>query len=193
MARVFSDAEAEWLARPHVARMWFAALDLPSGLSRLHNGVGRKTIGGFEWIGVTDPFSGRLVDIGPVEEPAFGQAAAVQIALSGVNKDFIQTVHADARAIEGRAADIYFALFDGETQEEWPYGLKKLFPRGRMSAPAIQWSGLGRRTVTLTIENLFQTQNFPPGGRWNGADQRRRYPGDKGLDFIGVEIAEQWT
>ncbi|RYG99558.1 MAG: transcriptional regulator, partial [Alphaproteobacteria bacterium] len=30
----------------------------------------------------------------------------------------------------------------------------------------------------------------PFGGRWTSADQRRRYPGDKGLDYVGVKVTE---
>jgi hypothetical protein len=193
LSAIFTAADAEFLARPHIARAWFAELDLPSGVSYLHSGIGRVQVGGHEWIGVTDPLSGRLVAIEQIEEPAFGQAAAVTITLSGANKEFIQSVHATAAEIEGRAAMLYWAAFDGETQAVWSAGLKPMFPAGRMTAPMIQWQGIGVRTVSLTIENQFVTQNYPPGGRWNSADQRRRYPGDKGLDYIGVEILETWT
>lgn len=181
----------ENLARPHVARAWFARLDLPSGVAHLHSGTGRVTIAGQEWVGVSDPIRGQLVSVSQVEEPAFGQAAAVTVTLGGANKEFIQSVHATAREIEGREAEISWAAFDGETQEIL-IGLKKLFPRGRMTSPSIQWSGIGRRTVSITIENIFSAQNFAPGGRWNSTGQQQRYPGDLGLEFIGVAISESW-
>lgn len=192
MSAIFSPTDFEFLQRPHIARAWFARLDLPAGISYLHSGVGSVDLDGHTWIGVSDPLSGRLVSLSQVEEPAFGQAAAITIVLSGANREFIQSVHATARQIEGRPADIYWCAFDGETQQPWASGLKKLFPKGRMTSPSIQWTGIGQRSVSITIENIFQAQNFAPGGRWTGADQRRRYPGDKGMDFIGVEIKEQW-
>jgi hypothetical protein len=193
MSVIISAADMEMLARPHVARAWFCQLDLPSGVSYLHSGTGRITIDGTEWRGVSDPLSGRLVAISQVEEPAFGQAPAVTITLSGANREFIQSVHATAREIEGREAIIYWAAFDGETQTIWSRGLVKLFPLGRMTAPAIQWSGIGQRTVSLTIESVFHAQNFAPGGRWNMAGQLQRYPGDVGLEYVGVEITEYWN
>jgi hypothetical protein len=192
MSAVFSEDDVAFLSRPHIARAWFAGLDLPSGFSRLHSGFGRVTIGSDVWLGVSDPISGRLVGVEQVEEPTFGQAAAVTLTVSGANKEFIQSVKADARAIEGRSADIYWAAFDPETQTLWSKGLVKLFPRGRMTAPAIQWSGIGIRTVSITVESSWATQNFAPGGRWNSAGQRQRFPDDLGLDYVGIDVQEGW-
>jgi hypothetical protein len=179
MSALFTAAELDALAAPHVARAWFAMLDLPSGVSRLHSGVGTITV------------DGQLVSLAGVEEPAFGQAAAVTITLTGADKAFLQSVHATRRQIEGREANIYWCAFDGETQKPL-MALKGLFTRGRMSAPSLQWSGLGIRTVSLTIENIWASQNFAPGRKWNPADQRRLYPGDAGLDYVGQKVSEDW-
>jgi hypothetical protein len=189
---IFTEAELDWLARPHIARAWFLDLDLPSGHAYLHNGTGRITIGGHEWRGVTDPVGGQIVSMGNVEEPRFGQAVAVDITLSGANKDFFKSVHASARAIEGRRGDLYWAAFDAETATIWPRGLVRLFP-GKITSPLLQWQGIGVRTVSITLESIWSSQNYAVGGKWQGADQRRRYPGDKGLDFVGVKVSENWS
>lgn len=188
---IISAETMEKLARPHVARAWFGQFDFPDGMKYLHSGVGRITVESNEYIGVSDPISGRLASIAQVEEPAFGQAAAVAIVLSGASKEFIQSVHATARQLEGRAATILWAAFDAETQEIIT-PLIPLFPRGSMSAPSIHWQGIGQRYVSLTIENIWSSQNFAPGGKWNPADQRRRFPGDAGLDRVGVKVQEGW-
>jgi len=189
MSLRFSEADAAALGALHVTRAWFARLDLPSGVSFLHSGVGTVVLEGDTYRGVTDPISGRLVSLGAIEEPAFGQAAALTVILSGVDVEFMRSVRADARAIEGRRADVWFCLFDQETQT--PIGSKvAIFTRGIMSAPGLVWSGLGQRTVTLTIENVWNAKNFAPGGRWNAADQQRRFPGDLGGQFIGVKVSE---
>ncbi len=187
---VFSEADLDRLAAPHVARAWFLAADLPTGMARFHNGVGRVVAGGYEWRGVTDPVGGQLVSLSNIEEPRFGQAVAVQVTLSGANLAFFRSMHDNARDIEGRSADVYWAAFDGETAEVL-IEPKRLF-RGQFSAPALSWGGIGIRTVSLTIESIWSAQNFPFGGRWNGADQRKRYAGDLGLDFVGVDVAEVW-
>ncbi|HEV7436859.1 MAG TPA: transcriptional regulator [Pseudorhizobium sp.] len=186
---LFTEEDRAFLRRPHIARAWFAELHLPSGVWRLHNGVGRKTVGGHEWRGVSDPAGQQLVSMSAVEDPRFGQAAKVDIVLSGVNVDFIRSVKDQARQIEGALADIYWCAFDQETQEVWSGGLKKLFP-GYLSAPKRQSQGIGVRTVSFTIETLWQSQNYPFGGQWTTADQQRRYPGDKGLKYVGVKVTE---
>lgn len=191
MTAIVSDADADKLTGPHVARCWFGEFDFPNGVKYLHSGTGSFRVGGHDYSGVSDPLSGRLVSIGQVEEPQFGQAAAVQILLSGVSREFVKSVHATARQLEGRDASISWAAFDGETQELIT-SLIPLFPRGKMSAPSIHWHGIGRRYVSLTIENVWAAQNFPPGGRWSPADQHRRFANDKGLDFVGVKISELW-
>lgn len=187
---VFSEADLDRLAAPHVGRMWFLELDLPSGIHRLHNGTGRKTIGGHEWRGVTDPLGGQLVSMSSVEEPRFGQAVAVDISLSSANLAFFKSFHDVRGDIEGRRADIYFAVFDAET-EEVLIGLRKLFP-GKITAPKLKWQGIGLRAVSITVESIWAGMNFPFGGKWNDADQRRRYPGDRGLQFVGVDVSETW-
>jgi hypothetical protein len=191
MSAVISPGDVRRLRRPHVARAWFGVFDFPVGTMYLHSGVGSVEIGGNEYIGVSDPLSGRLVQLSQVEEPQFGQASAVQVILTGASKEFIQSVHATAREIEGRSAVIYWAAFDAERQTLIT-DLVPLFPRGRMSSPAIYWQGIGIRYVTLTIENIWSAKNFAPGGRWTPADQRRRFPGDKGLDFVNVKVSENW-
>ena len=188
---VFTDADTDWLRRPHIARAWFLECDLPSGMAHFHSGTGTVTAGGQTWRGVSDPIGNQLVSMSNVEEPKFGQAVAVQITLSGANVAFFKSVKDAARALEGRDANMYWAAFDAETAEIWPGGLKRLFP-GKISAPSLRWQGVGIRSISLTIESIWSSQNYPFGGRWNPADQRRRYPGDKGLDFVGVKVAEQW-
>lgn len=174
-----------------MAREIFVSLDLPDGIANLHSGIGRTTIAGTQYKGVSDPIGGRFVSVGQIDEPQFGQAASAAITLSNADRTFLQDVRATAREIEGRVANIYFAAFDGETQALLT-ALIPLFPFGRMTSPSLSWQGIGMRLVTLTIESLFQAKNFAPGGRWNPADQQRRYPGDKGLDYVGQKIAETW-
>jgi len=192
MSAVFTEADMDRLALPFVARAWLGEFDFPRGVQYLHSGTGRVTIDGHEFIGVSDPANKRLVGVGQIEEPQFGAAAAVAIVLSAPSKELIQQVYADARDIEGRAATIYFAQFDAETQAR----ISQLVPmirHGKMSAPSIEIQGLRIRQVSLTVENIWSAHNYAPGGRWSPADMERRFAGDKGGAFIGVKIPENWT
>lgn len=186
---VFSTHDMSLLSGPHVARCWFGDFDLPSGRQRLHSGVGQVVAGGYTWKGVSDPIGGQLVSISDVEDPRFGQAAKIDITISSVNLEFFRSVKGDARGIEGRPATIYFGMFDPETEDLIMF--RQLFP-GFMSSPSLHRHGVGGRYIGLTIESFWEAQNYPFGGRWSPADQRRRYAGDKGLDLIGVKVSEVW-
>jgi hypothetical protein len=189
MPSLFSAAEREWLRRPHISRVWFSRIELPSGTIYMHGGVGRVTLDGQEWRGITDPGGHQLVSIGTVEEPRFGQAAKLDIVISGIDVNFLRSIKDTARQIEGVPADALFCLFDQETAQPWPSGMKLVIP-GKLSAPRLRWAAPGERIAAFSIEGPFQSQNYPFGGKWNPADQRRRFPGDKGLDFVGVKVQE---
>lgn len=196
---IFTEEDFDKLSGPHVARIWLAEIDLPTGLRRVHNGVGTITVNGQEWRGITDPAGGQLVGVTAVEDPRFGQAPSVVITLGGITAAVWKEIKEYARDIEGSRCDMWWAMFDPETQEivtitdpvteeDRPL-VKKLFP-GKISAPTLQRQGPGVRFAAFTVESLWQSQNYPFGGRWNAADQERRFPGDKGGQFIGVRVSE---
>ena len=186
---MFTTDDLDLLSGPHVARIWFLEVDLPSGIQRYHNGIGRVQTGGHEWIGVTNPV-GQFVAVDAVQNVRFGQAAAVTVTIAAADASFFKSMREAARSIEGRRADIYWAAFDPESEQQ-TISLKKLFP-GRISAITVVRQGVGTRIVQFNIEDMWQAQNYPFGGRWSPADQRRRYPGDKGLDYVGVKVQEQF-
>lgn len=199
-----TEEEIKFLRRPHVQRAWFAELHLPSGIARVHPGVGNFKIGYFEgdiyfedeWRGLSDPLGPMLVHIDPVEDPRFGTAVSVNILISGANKEFIRYIHENAAAIEGVQADLYWAPFDAETGLP-KFGLKRAFP-GMLSAPAIEWEGVGRRTVAFTIESIWLSQDDPYGGTWSYIGQKKRAlalfgdANDLGGQYIGVRVQETW-
>ncbi|MGP9819173.1 transcriptional regulator [Salinarimonas sp. NSM] len=191
MAGPFTEFLAK-LRSPHVARALLARLDLPSGEARLHSGAGPLYLDGEEWTGVTDPEGGQLLFVGQIDEPTFGTAAAVTLTLTGANREFFRSVHATAAEVEGRSAVLYWCAFDMETGEII-IPPKPLFPRGLMTAPSLEWAGIARRIVALTLESVWHGFRFSPGGRWNAQAQLERWPGDKGGQFIGVKVEENWT
>jgi hypothetical protein len=190
MPSLFTSDQIEALRAPHVNRAWFVELDLPSGMVRYHSGIGTVSAGGRTWQGVSSPTGGRLVSIDTIEEPRFGTAAAIGLAIAGVDVAWFQSVKTAARSIEGRTAAVYFGMFDAETQEIIG-PLVAVFPSGRMSAPSLQRSN-GIRAVTLTIESIFSTRNYQPGGKWNSAGQKARYPGDLFFDLLTAKTQEIW-
>ena len=190
MSETFSQTDLNKLAGLHVGRGWFLEIDLPDGWLYLHSGFGRTTIDSKEWRGVSDPLSGRLVSMNNIEEARFGQATAIQITLSGVNREFFQSVYTNRASLEGRPANLYFLTRDPETQETL-ISLKRVFD-GLLSSPELIWENVGTRFVTITLESVWSGQNYPAVGRWSPSGQRKRYPSDRGLDLVGTKTAEQY-
>lgn len=187
----YAAEDLDKLSGPHIQRAWFAHVVLPSGERRLHTGLGPVEIGGHVWEGVSDPFGGQLVSVGSIEEPRFGQAPAVDVVISGANREFLKTVWDDRHTVEGAQCDLYFATFDAETGEA-VIGLRKLYP-GKITAPKFAFVGAAVRAVQLRIVSIWEGLNFPAAGaQWSPAGQRQRFPGDKGLDFINAPIIEDY-
>lgn len=188
---LFSAQEAEYLSGPHVAPTRLAEIDLPSGLHRLHEGVGRISVNGHEWFGITTPGGLQLVDMEMVEDPRFGQAASVVITLGGITASAWKEIKSMAREIEGRRCDLYWSEWNPEYAEV-EISPKKYFP-GKISAPSLHRQGIGVRYATFTIESVWQSQNYPFGGEWSSTGQQKRYPGDMGGQFIGVKVHETFN
>ncbi|RIK83558.1 MAG: transcriptional regulator [Hyphomicrobiales bacterium] len=185
----FSQQDFEALSGLYIQPAWFAHVDFPSGERRLHTGMGPVEIGGHEWEGVSDPFGGQLVGLGAVEEPYFGQAPAVDVVMSGANREFLKSVWDDRHAIEGCSCDLYFATFDAETGE--PVVMFRRMMQGRLTAPRVVINGPVVRAISLKIVGEFEGLNFPTmGSMWSPTGQRQRHSGDKGLDYINADVVE---
>ena len=189
MSLVFTPDEIEAASAPNVARSIFVEIEMPEGPLYLHNGISRVFLDGKEWLGLTDPFGGRLVGVEGLEQPYPGQAAAVTLTLSGADRNFVIYLRSIARQIEGNECNIYWCMFDERTGEAISE-LRGVFLRGVISAPTFKHEGISTRTISITVENIWASMNFAGGRRWNDADQQRFYPGDKGLQYAGVKILE---
>ena len=175
------------LTLPHISRATLLQLDLPDGTVRYHNGVGNIKAGGFEWIGVADPVFGRLAGLSEIQTQAFGKAATVDVSLFAVTPEYVRSIYVSADQIEGSGAKIWMAFFDPFNEEQIG-DLVHLFT-GRVTSPKLMRQR-GTRMIQITLESIFSGKNFPYRGRWNGADQRRRYAGDRGFDEVNVPVTE---
>ena len=187
---IISPTQQALLKAPHIGRCFFAKLYFPDGIKYLHNGFGDVTypLDGEDqvWRGMSSADGGVLVGISEIEDPRFGTAPNINLVLAGVDLAYMKSIKDIARDIEGRRADVYFAVIDPETAD-LVIGLTPLFPLGRMSAPRLKRSAT-MNVINLSIESFFSSQNFPFGGMWNDANQQKQYAGDKGLSLIGTEV-----
>ncbi|WP_174804341.1 transcriptional regulator [Martelella limonii] len=194
MSTEFTEAEKQFLGSSmSIFRAWFAEITMPDdSIWRVHTASGRKVIDGVTWEGVGNPDKHQLISVGDVVDSRFGETAKMEIILSGFTSEFLASIKEQAANIEGQSATIYWACFDPETETIWPSGLKLLF-RGKLSAPSRHWGnadGQRFRIVNINIESEFSAINFEWGGLWNYSGQLERYPGDQGLQFVGVDVQE---
>jgi hypothetical protein len=186
----------EVLSAPHVTLTFLLDAQFATGRVRMHPGWGTLNVGGYEWLGVTDPSGVRAVEIGAVQLAEPNVAAKVDLSLSGVDLDFLRAVRRIAtenhREVEGRRADLYLVVFEPETLNPVT-GLLPFFTDARMTAPSWRFDGMNSRQVTLGLEGIFSAKNFAPGGRLTTADQRRRYgTTDKFFQYVGGKLSYRW-
>lgn len=172
----------------HVARAWFVYMDLPSGESRTHTGIGTIETLGHEWKGVSDPIGGTLAGVSVVEEPKMGIAANVQLSLSGVNPEFYKEAFDLSEDIEAKRSELSFGVVDQETGH-FIIAVRR-YIRGFLSSPKHLRPEKQMRMVAINIENINFRANQPFSGKWNDPTQQKRYPGDLGLQYVGYSGSE---
>lgn len=183
----------EALRAPHVGRIFCVELEFPTETKRLHNGYGDVDLSlngtSYTWRGMSDPTGSTLVSISDIEDPRFGSAPTLDIALSGVDAAYLKSIKDIARDIEGLSASVYFGVVNPEEPNDGGLivPLTPLFPFGRMTAPSLKRNA-SENIILITIESFFQSQNYPFGGKWSDAGQQKRYPGDLALSEMGTEV-----
>jgi hypothetical protein len=191
---VFPASVEDALSAPHVDRVMLARFDFGDGAGgtvtrRFHAGVGTIRAGGYDWLGVTDPGGTRVVALSFIELPTPQVLSKVDVTLTGVDSSFLSQVRQDVGLVYGAFAEIYMQLYVSGTAQ--PIGNPvTLFDNGRCGAPAFSAAAVGRRTLTIPIDGVWSARNFAPGGRINDADQKARYPGDRGAEAVGGVASE---
>lgn len=151
----------------------FAELDFAGGFVRAHNGIGTITWGGNDWLGV-----GTFGKVSPVEESAELSKRTLIYTLSGIPPEMISIVLDED--YQGRTASLYIGFIDPVTGQL--IADPDLYDQGRMDVSDIEE---GKEiTVTITAESRVSAWDRPLLRRYTDADQKSRYPGDRGLEFV---------
>jgi hypothetical protein len=173
MSRGLEAAAETAIEQSVVAPVLFADLDFPSGHVRVHSGVGTITWGGYDWLGV-----GTFGDISGLTESAELERKTVTYTLRGVPNDLISVVLGEN--YQGRTDRVYIAFFNTTTYQM--VADPHLLHSGLMDVTAIKESSTC--TITVTSESRIASWSRPVVRRYTDAEQQRRFPGDKGLEFI---------
>ena len=160
---------------------------------RLWTGQGTLTFDGQEWTG-----TGVLLTVSNIEETAEISARGATLTLSGVNSEIISL--ALQEPYQGRVCNIYFGMFargnllqesgdfllleSGEKilLENRETGLTSIFS-GYMDQLNIE-EGPDTSTVEMRVENRLIDLERQRTRRYTNADQKNRFPGDRGLEFV---------
>jgi hypothetical protein len=156
-----------------VAPVLFADLDFPSGHVRVHSGIGTITWGGYDWLGV-----GTFGDVNGLEESAELERKTVTYTLRGVPNDLISVVLGED--YQGRTDKVYIAFFDTTTYQM--VATPHLLHTGKMDVSTIRESNTC--TISISSESRIAAWKRPTVRRLTDAEQKRRFPGDRGLEFV---------
>jgi len=151
----------------------FAELDFVSGFVRCHSGLGTISWGGNDWLGV-----GTFGSVSSVEESAELQKRTITYTLTGIPNSLISIVLGES--YQGRPAKLYVGFLDPTTGQlvDDP----ELIDQGLMDISDIDE---GKEcSVTITAESRIAAWDRPVIRRFTDADQKARFPGDRGLEFI---------
>jgi len=134
--------------------------------------------GNLVWDSETFVGSGTLLSVSEVSETQNTEAQGVQFTLTGIPSSILAI--ALLEPYQGREIKLYIgALDDDFALVGEPY---ELFS-GFMDVMEFQENG-DSATITLSAEHHLIELKKVKVSRYTPEDQKRKYPGDKGLDFV---------
>lgn len=178
MTESFNPVIAHIQAGGRAGLCWLIHAEFGDGDMRAWPGVGDLVTGGETWTGTngTVEIPGLQLELGFI-------ASKLDITLSGVNPAFQTRAENNKTLVQSRTITIFL---QGLSQDDWqPLGDPVAVWTGLMDI--MKYSGtVDRASITLSCETPFVTRNKPRGAYYTDADQKRRYPGDEGCEFVSA-------
>lgn len=172
MARDLPSAVATAIGSTVVKLAFFAEFQFASGTVRLWTGYGNKSWGGHTWSGAGD-FGGLT----PIDETTEIGAAGLTFKLSQVPSTSLALALGDN--YRGKPCKLWLAVLDASDAVVDTY---QVFA-GRMDVMKIE-DGDGTGAIAIQAENRLIDLSRPRTRRYTDAEQQRRYPGDRGLEYV---------
>ncbi|MFH5773600.1 hypothetical protein ACHFJ0_05060 [Paracoccus sp. NGMCC 1.201697] len=163
-------------------------MDFLDSPQRWWSGFGDMEAGGHTWQGLGD-----LITISPISSTY--QVSAEQVTFDVATTPEMLALALDAKArVRDRSVTVYLQLFamddvevsDDEIRYGQPIGSPMSLYSGTMQRMPWSATGSNQRTIRIEAEGNFFRRNMAPRGRWTDADQKARYPGDKGLERMAL-------
>lgn len=160
------------------APVWLVKLEFDDGDVTLCTHDGNVAWNGDTYIG-----AGAIGSIGAMEENIELARATLQMQLRGLPTDIVAIVLGEH--YQGRRATTYLGYIDRTTGQL--VGDPTILHRGRMDNAQIKQGKTC--SVTMNVESRFADWNRAKVRRYNDADQKAKYPDDKGLEFVDQAVA----
>lgn len=158
-----------------------------SGEKLYWDGFGNLVISGDTYVGAANIVARSEIPIGVNDEN--GQ---LTLSLSGVDADIVAAVRAEEAEIYGRPITIWGQFFSEALQ---PSGDRFFLYGGTMDVPTYSAEGPTLRSITIPCEGEWSDRNGAAFSFFSNSDQQRRYPGDKGLEYVyryAQGVRRQW-
>ena len=166
-----ASAETASLAA-HVVCVMFVELALDNETLRMNSSDRSLTFSSMTFTGIGD-----LGKISAVGEPTDLSVEGLAFQVTGIPSTYIDL--ALSEPIQGRTARVWLGFIDSA------YALidaPVLVFRGRMDVMDVTMGNAP--VVTIRVENRFADWDRPRIRRYTNADQKARFPADKGLEFV---------
>lgn len=173
MARILSSTLQAALVSGKVFPALLVAMEWASGTTRFWGGQNDLS-----WNGDTYTAAGNLLTISGVSETVDLRANGLTVTLNGVNSDVLALALEERR--QGKPLSVWIGFFDAsDSLLDDPY----LLFDGRVDVPTLR-PGVEASAVTVSAESRLVDLQRARRSRYTPEDQKARYAGDRGLDFV---------
>ena len=125
---------------------------------------------------------GGMGQVGAVEMGAVAATQPVSFSLSGLDAALFAVAQNQGAEVRGRRAKLYLIFFDVQTFALIDVRVRRTLVMDRLPAKIDGASDPPSMVLSLTTEPILATKNRAPYAFLTDADQRGRYPGDRGLE-----------
>lgn len=172
----FEPAIDAQLSGATVVMAMLVEVNFASGPMRMWTGVGTRRFGGLDWDGI-----GNIIEISEITRLQNGQADPFEITVSAPEEIILLGLVEFAGEALDRELNVYlqFLNFEADAPLGEPWQIRDGIMRG-----ASLTVDTDAQTLSIKCDTLSSRRNRPPYGMLTDRDQKARYPGDRGLEFV---------
>lgn len=173
------DTVKELAAGHRVRAATLFEFEFTSATQRFWDGHGYLTANGHDWLGF-----GEMGSVSGLEQSRNMGAPQTTFKLSGVDDNLIAIAVNSASEVTGNPCTVYLQFLSSAGV---PLDTPVAIWAGTMDTLTFQ-AGAKNQSITLTAETLFVDRVRAPWGLYTDTDQRARWPGDRGFEFVASLI-----